>query len=150
MTRITVTGPEGQPNLGGNASDSGSASNVTVTTTSLDVKTPEQRALVNAWLRAQKDNPDGAVSPQTYRPETLVPADPFQNLMYTNGTVSNVEYNNVSDKQGFAAEVKVGVAFGIDLSLETTDSKAVDATYLDAPGSDGVRRPVDFPECEAK
>jgi len=69
--------------------------------------------------------------------------------MYTNATVSNVQYDNVCDKTGFAAEVKLGVAFGIDLSLETTDSRAVDATYLDVPGSNGTRAPVDFPECEA-
>jgi hypothetical protein len=68
--------------------------------------------------------------------------------MYTNATVSNVEYDNVTDKSGFAAEVKLGVAFGIDLSLETTDSRAVDATYLDVPGNNGTRGPVDFPECE--
>ena len=39
-----------------------------------------------------------------------------------------------------------GVAFGIDLSLETTDSQAVDATNLDVPGTNGTRAPVDFPE----
>lgn len=143
----TVNG--GQKDLGGNVSTSGSGSDITITTTSLDVTTPEQRALVNAWLAAQSD-PDGAVSPQTYFPDRLVPGDPFQNLMYTNATVSNVQYDNVSDKQGFAAEVKLGVALGIDLSLETTDSKAVDATYLGTPGGTGVRPPVDFPECEAK
>src|SRR5215203_6404262 len=66
----------------------------------------------------------------------------FQNLMYTNATVSNVQYSNVSDKQGFAAEVKIGVAFGVDFSLETTDSRATDATYLDVPGPDGARLPV--------
>ena len=75
--------------------------------------------------------------------------DRFQNLMYTNGTVSNVQYDNVSDKTGFAAEVKLGIAFGIDLSLETTDSRAVDATYLDVGGTNGTRAPVDFPECES-
>jgi hypothetical protein len=139
----------GQGNLGGKASDSDSASAVTVTTTNLEVKTPEQRALVNQWLAAQEADPNGYVSPETFFPDRLVQGDPFQNLMYTNATVSNVEYNNVTDKSGFAAEVKLGVAFGIDLSLETTDSNAVDATYLDVPGSDGTRAPVDFPECEA-
>ena len=144
----TVNG--GQPDLGGNPSQSGSVGAVTVSTTTLDVRTPQQRALVMAWLQAQHDNPDGAVSPETYFPDRLVPNDPFQNLMYTNATVSNVEYSNVFDKQGFAAEVKVGVAFGIDLSLETSDSKAIDATYLDTPGGNGVRPPVNFPECKAK
>ena len=139
----------GQGNLGGRASDSDSAGAVTVTTTNLEVKTPEQRALVNQWLAAQEADAGGYVSPETFFPDRLVQGDPFQNLMYTNATVSNVEYNNVTDKSGFAAEVKLGVAFGIDLSLETTDSNAVDATYLDVPGGDGTRAPVDFPECEA-
>jgi hypothetical protein len=139
----------GQDDLGGQASDSDSASSLTVTTASLDVKTPEQRALVNQWLAAQQADPNGYVSPETFFPDRLVQGDPFQNLMYTNATVSNVQYDNVSDKTGFAAEVKLGVAFGIDLSLETTDSRAVDATYLDVPGSNGTRAPLDFPECES-
>jgi hypothetical protein len=138
----------GQKDLGGQASQSGSSSDVTVTTTTLDVTTPEQRALVTAWLDAQKNG--GAVSPETLYPDKLVAGDPFQNLMYTNGKVSNVQYDKVTDKSGFAAEVKIGVAFGLDLSLETSDSKAVDATYLGAPGNDATRAPVDFPECLAK
>ena len=121
---------------------------MTVTTTTLDVTTQDQRDLVDAWLAAQAD-PEAAVSPQTFFPDRMVPGDAFQNLMYTNATVSNVQYDNVSDKTGFAAEVKLGLAFGIDLSLETTDSTAVDATYLDVPGADGIRPPVDFPACEA-
>ena len=117
-----------------------------MTTASLDVKTAAQRDLVNQWLAAQATG-EGAVSPETYRPDRLVDGDPFQNLMYTNATVSNVEYANVTDKAGFALEVKVGVAFGVDFSLESTDSKAQAATYLGTPGADGVRPPVDFPEC---
>ena len=146
--KATGTLNSGQGDLGGNASDSSSASDVTVTTTTLDVTTQDQRDLVDAWLAAQAD-PEAAVSPQTFFPDRMVPGDAFQNLMYTNATVSNVQYDNVSDKTGFAAEVKLGLAFGIDLSLETTDSTAVDATYLDVPGADGIRPPVDFPACEA-
>ena len=141
----TVNG--GQGNLGGNPSTSDSASNVTVTTAALDVTTPEQRSLVDAWLAEQAANPDAYVSPETYFPDRLVTGDPFQNLMFTNATVSNVQYDKVTDKSGFAAEVKLGVAFGVDFSLETNDAKAADATYLGVPGSDGTRSPVDFPEC---
>ena len=90
------------------ASDSDSASAVTVTTANLPVTTAEQRDLVNQWLAAQEADPNGYVSPETFFPDRLVQGDPFQNLMYTNATVSNVEYNNVSDKTGFAAEVKLG------------------------------------------
>jgi hypothetical protein len=139
----------GQGDLTGKVSDSDSESSLTVTTTSLDVRTPEQRALVNQWLVAQQNDPTGHISPETLFPDRPVPGDEFQKMMYTNATVSNVQYDNVSDKTGFAAEVKLGVGFGIDVSLETTDSRAVDATYLGVPGSNGTRAPVDFPECEA-
>ena len=136
----------GQGNRTGQVSDSEAGSDVTVTSASLDV-TPEQRGLVDAWLAAQASDPSGAVSAETLYPDTLVAGDPFQNLMFTNARVSNVEYANVTDKTGFAAEVKLGVSFGVDLSLETTDSKATDATYLDVPSADQTRPPVAFPEC---
>jgi hypothetical protein len=70
--------------------------------------------------------------------------------MRSRTTVSNVQYSNVTDKDGFAAEVKIGVAFGIDLSLETSDSKATEATYLDIPGQDGTGPPVSFDDCLQK
>lgn len=135
--------------MGGEVADSGSTSNVTVTTTSLDVKTPEQRALVEEWLRSQQSDGGGFVSRETLYPDRFVAGDPFQNLMYTNSTTSNVGYDKVTDKSSFAAEVGVGVAFGIDLSAEITDSRAREATYLGTSGSDGTRPPVEFSECEA-
>jgi hypothetical protein len=147
--KATDTVSAGQADLGGKGSQSDADSSVTVTTAALAVTTEEQRATVEAWLAAQQADPDGYVSPETYFPDRLVSGDAFQNLMYTNATVSNVQYDNVTDKSGFAFEVKLGVAFGVDLSLETTDSQAADATYLGLPGSDGTRAPVDFPECEA-
>jgi hypothetical protein len=143
--KATSTVNSGHPNLGGSASESDSDGRLTVTTTSLDVTTDDQRNLVQAWLAAQESG--GAVSSETLYPDRLVDGDPFQNLMYTNATVSNVQYSNVSDKSGFAAEVKVGVAFGVDFSLETSETSAEAATYLDAPGTGGVRPPVDFAEC---
>ena len=146
--KATGTVSSGQPDLGGNVSDSDSVNRVTVTTTSLDVTTDDQRTLVQQWLAAQESG-EGGVSPQTYLPDRLVDGDPFQNLMYTNATVSNVQYAGVTDKSGFAAEVKIGVAFGVDFSLETTDSNAEAATSLGVPGTDGIRPPVDFPECVA-
>lgn len=148
--KATSTTTAGQGNRTGQASDADAAGAATITTTSLDVSTPEQRSLVDAWLAQQANDPAAYVSPETYFPNTMVAGDPFQNLMFTNGIVSNVEYANVSDKQGFAAEVKLGVAFGIDLSLETNDSKATAATYLDVPTPAGTRPPVGFPECVSK
>ncbi len=135
----------GQGNLGGEGKDENGTGDATVTTTMLKVNDDQQRAVVDAWLAG-----GGVVSPETAFPDTLVPNDTLQNLMYTNATVSNVEYDNVIDKTGFAAEVKLGIAFGVDFSLETEDSRAVDATYLGTPGSDGFRAPVEFKECIAK
>lgn len=135
----------GQGNLGGEGKDTNSEGKATVTTATLDVGTPEQRAIVEAWL-----SEGGVISPETAFPETLVPNDTLQNLMYTNATVSNVQYENVIDKTGFAAEVKVGVAFGVDFSLETEESRATRASYLGTSGPDGIRYPVDFPECVAR
>jgi hypothetical protein len=43
-------------------------------------------------IEAQEADPNGYVSPETFFPDRLVQGDPFQNLMYTNATVSNVEY----------------------------------------------------------
>lgn len=132
----SVTG--GQSDLGGSASQSDGASTLTVTTTTLDITNQAQRDIVDRWLTSNPDH-QLAVSAESYRPDHLVAGDPFQNLMYTNATVSNVEYANVTDKTGFAAEVKLGVAFGVDFSYESTESNASDATYLDVAGADGVR-----------
>jgi hypothetical protein len=78
----------------------------------LDVATDAQRALVNAWLAAQATDPDGAVSPQTYYPGRLVPGDAFQNLLYTNSTVSNVQYSNVTDKEGLSNDQNLWMFLG--------------------------------------
>lgn len=159
ITKVTfVTTREGkatdslgasQNDLGGKASSSDASGELTVTTTSLDVTDPTQRALAEQWVTAQEHDLTGYISPETLMPSTLVEGDAFQNLMYTNATISNVQYDNVTDKVGFAAKVKAGVSIGVDLSLETTDSKAAKATYLDVPGPDRTRPPVDFPECHA-
>ncbi len=155
ITKVTITTTRkgqasdstkaGQGNLGGEGKDENGTGDATVTTTMLKVTDDQQRAVVDAWLAN-----GGVVSAETAFPDKLVPHDTLQNLMYTNATVSNVEYNNVIDKTGFAAEVKLGIAFGVDFSLETEDSRAVEATYLGTPGSDGFRAPVDFKECIAK
>jgi hypothetical protein len=143
--QATDTTRLGQGNLGGQGTNESGTADATVTTTVLKVTDDQQRAVVDDWLAN-----GGVVSPATAFPDRLVPNDTLQNLMYTNATVSNVQYNNVVDKTGFAAEVRVGIALGVDFSLETEDSRAVDATYLGTPGSDGDRPPVMFPECIAK
>lgn len=150
-TKATLTAGGGQKDLGGKVSDANGSSDVTVTTTQLEVKTPEQRALAEAWLAEQAGDPNAYISAETSHPDKLVPGDPFQNLMYSNATVSDVNYDNVTDKSGFAAKVKFGVSVGVDFSLETNDSKAKSATYLGVPDSGATTRPpVDFPECVSR
>lgn len=135
----------GQNNLGGQSSASGADGNLTVTTTSLDVANDQDRAVVDAWLHN-----GGLATSQTLKPTEAVPGDDLQNLFFSKAQVSNVEYDHVTDSTGFAAEVKIGVALGVDFSLTTDETSATDASYLDAPDADGLRQPVDFEECIAK
>ena len=146
--KATVSGLDGEEATGGKGTATAGGSGVHVTTASLDLRTPEQRAVAEAWLQHQADDPLALVSPETAFPDTLVPGDAFQNLMFTGSTVSDVHYRNVTDKVGFAAKIKAGVSIGVDLSKETNDSRGVSATYLGAPGNGSSSRPpVSFPKC---
>lgn len=147
-SKATLSGTSGTASSSGKGTATTGGSGVHVTTASLDVKDPQQRALVDAWLEHQASDPTASVPAATAFPDTLVPGDAFQNLMYAGATVSDVHYANVTDKVGFAAKVKAGVSIGVDLSSETNDSRATGATYLGAPGSGAAtRQPVDFPGC---
>ncbi|SEP70269.1 hypothetical protein [Microlunatus flavus] len=147
-TKATLSGSSGTSSTPAKGTATAGGNGVHVTTASLDVKDPQQRALVDAWLERQATDPNASVPAATAFPDTLVPGDDFQNLMYTGATVSDVHYANVTDKVGFAAKVKAGVSIGVDLSSETNDSKATSASYLGAPGSGApTRQPVDFPGC---
>ncbi|QDP96610.1 hypothetical protein FOE78_12435 [Microlunatus elymi] len=139
---ITGTVNNGQSDLGGSSSSSAGAGDVTVTTSSLNVSTDEQRNMINTWL-----DYGGIITPGMLNPTKAEPNDDIQNLFYQQAQSSEVSYDQITDKEGFAAEVKLGVALGVDFSLTTQDNKAVKASYLDAPDSSGVRTPVDFPEC---
>ena len=144
----TVSLQGGKDTAGGKGALTAGGSGVHVTTTSLDLHDDQQRALAESWLHRQTTDPLAGVSDQTAFPDTLVPGDAFQNLMFTGATVSDVHYANVTDKLGFALKVKDGVSVGIDLSREEDTSKATSATYLGAPGDGAVSRPpVSFPDC---
>jgi hypothetical protein len=51
---------------------------------------------------------------------------------------------------GDLAAGSVGRSSWFDFSLETADSRATDATYLDVPDPDGARLPVHFEDCIAE
>ena len=144
--KVTVGG---QPDVAGGSAPPSDAGDLTVATSHLDVTTPEQRAIVDRWV--QRVGSDQAlVGEDTLYPKEFVPGDDFQNLMYTHGIVSNVVYKvDTKNQQDFSAEVKIGVAFGVEFSSSTKDTYATDASYLDA-GDGGERPAVDFPECIAR
>ena len=144
--KVTVGG---QPDVEGGGTAPSDEGDLTVATSHLDVTTPEQRAIVDRWV-GQVGSDQALVPGDTLYPKKLVPGDDFQNLMYTHGVVSNVVYKvDAKDQKNFSAEVKVGVAFGVEFSSSTKDTYATDASYLDA--ADGGERPaVDFGECIAR
>lgn len=129
----------------GNASGSKKSANAEVVTTTLNVETDAQRAVVDDWI-----NNDGRLNDARLNPDRPDSSDPFQMLLYNNAQVSTVQYNNITDTTGFAAEVKLGLTLGVDFSLETATSRAVSASYLGLPDAGGVRQPVDNPECVSK
>lgn len=144
-TRESSSGGEGT--IGSddaNVSGGTSGADVEVVTTSLDVDqlSPEQQQLVEDWVYN-----DGIVTDDRMNPTDPVADDPFQNLLYSNAQVTTLQFDNVTDTTGFAAEVKLGLTLGVDFSLTQTDSTTVGATYLGAPGSDGSRADVEFSEC---
>lgn len=152
VTNVTVTSTTsgsasgsvdiGDKKDGGQANLGGGKGNLHVTTTSLDVSNDQQRAEIQQWMQSGAPLTNDMITPKT---ET--PGDPIQNLFYQQAQVSQVDYKDVDNSAGFAAEVKLGVEVGVDFSSDDDKSTAVDADYLGAPGDNGVREPVDFPEC---
>lgn len=132
---------------GGSVSSSDGDS--TVVTTTLDVD-DGNRAVVDTWLNNTSAWGQGAQLALPW--ESMIPSkpssdNPFQQLLYEQGTVNAVQYHNVKDKQGFDISVSLGFKVGLSLSMEEATADAVDATYLGAPGPDGVRVVVPDTKC---
>lgn len=155
ITKITITSTTsgslsgsingGQKDLGGQAKTGAGTGNVHVTTTTVPINTDGQRSEISQWLS------NGAIiTPDMITPTRATPGDPIQNLFYQQGQISQVDYDQVTDTEGFAAEVKLGVEFGVDFSSTDDTSTAVNASYFGAPDDSGVRQPVPFPECLGK
>jgi hypothetical protein len=150
-----VTGPGEDPSPGkhrapgaepsGTYLDSEAKSQVTVTTTSLDV-TDDNRAAVERWVASGQRDP-GTLSgdPALHNPTTAVPGDAFQNALHDRARVTQVTYDDVTDTNGIDAEIKAGWTFGVEGSVESTTSHAGAGTYLDVAGPDGVRHAVPIP-----
>jgi hypothetical protein len=150
-----ISGPGEDPSPGKHAApgrepaatyvDSTASSQVTVTTTSLDV-TDDNRAAVEQWVAGGQRDP-GTLSgdPHLHNPTTAVQGDAFQNALHDRARVTQVTYDDVTDTTGIDAEIKAGWTLGVDGSVESTTSHAGEGTYLDSPDRDGVRHAVPIP-----
>lgn len=99
------------------------------------------------WVdRGRPDRKGLAVDTTLHRPDTAVPGEEFQNLLHREAKVSEATYADSSVKKGFEAEVEVGGKVGVSAGSEQTSSRLVEASHLDAPGPDGVRRSVPDPD----
>lgn len=115
----------------------------TMTTTRLEVD-DDNRDVVDSWLADRGDAlrvPLSAVVPD--QPSD----DPFEQLLYEQATMSQVEYENIRDGFAFGGAVKLGLGLGFSISAEEATATAADAWFLGAPGTDGARSLVDDTEC---
>ncbi|MFV0464235.1 MAG: hypothetical protein ACK5MP_13765 [Nostocoides sp.] len=142
-------GTSGGISIGGDTTDK----TMGVVTTSLDLDPTsanyqEQLNIVNGFLGGDPQHPDASnISMDILKPDTQVPGNDFQNLLFQQAKVSLVQYDNVSDGFKFAANVKVGVALGIDVGYSEETSTASAATYLGPPRTDGTRAQVPYTDC---
>jgi len=119
--------------VSGGADKGEGSSTVTETTLTVD---DSNRAVVDQWLSQRPDAlniPLSAVIPE--KPSD----DPFEQLMYEQAKVSQVEYKNIQDGFAFDASIKVGLTLGFGMSMEESTAQAVDAHFLGAPDVNGVR-----------
>jgi len=118
----------------------------TVTSTTLEV-TPENRDLAEDWLGHAGSGESGLQIPLTAMIPDEPSDDPFQQLLYEEGTTSVVGYENIKDEWAFEAAIKKGWQLGFAISGEEATAEAVDSQFLGAPDSDGKRSMVPDTEC---
>ena len=119
---------------------------VTVTTTTIDIATPEERALAERFLAEETNDAAGAIDDQeTYRPEQAVPGDDFQNLAHRKGIVIEQDFHEVTDPYGVEAGVDAGPEAGLEAGVETTRTELRSNRYLEPPGADDLRRSAPTP-----
>ncbi|MGE9809220.1 hypothetical protein [Janibacter sp. G1551] len=123
---------------------------VTETTLALDPENAEQQQIATDWLGGTGNYEwPGLISLNDANPAQADPDDPFGTLLFENATSSSIAYDHVTDVAGFALNVKFGMAFGVDFSMENSETTATEATYLGAPRADGTRPVLDYTECVA-
>lgn len=76
-------------------------------------------------------------------------ADPFDKLIYNKAMGWKTDADTKEQAQELNATLPFGRGIGIDVNMKTQDSKTKRAQILDAPGSDGQRHWIDYPDCTA-
>lgn len=152
----TVDGEKSQGTGDSKTSGGGSMTNettkgdvvVTETTLVIDPSDTGAQQVVRDWMGGDGDfDYPGLVKLDMIDPSTADPSDPMSMLLHNKATSSTIAYDNVTDVKEFALNVKLGVALGVDLSIENSESTATEATYLGAPRPDGTRPVLDYTEC---
>jgi hypothetical protein len=129
----------------GKGKDTDSVARLTTRTASLEVTDRNRQIVEQALADRGGDLGELLSSPETFYPERAVDGDALEQVLHTNATVTETDYEKSVSKDGFEAEGKAGVGVGVDVGPEITDVRATRSTYLGPPGPDGVRRPVDVP-----
>lgn len=141
---------DNQNSGGGSVTDDTTNGDVVVTETTLaiDPSDTASQQVVQDWMGGNGDfDYPGLIKLNMIDPSQADPNDPMSMLMHNNATSSTIAYDNVTDVQGFALNVKFGLAFGVDFSMESSETTATEATYLGAPRPDGTRPVLDYTEC---
>lgn len=121
---------------------------VTETTLSLDPTDQVNQQIVTDWMGGTGGHAwPGLIKLNTINPSAADADDPFSQLLHDKAVSSTIAYDHVTDKLGFALNVKFGLAFGVDFSTQSDETTAVAATYLGPPGADGVRPHLDYTAC---
>jgi hypothetical protein len=126
-----------------------SETNTVVSTTKLDLTNAADRAVAEEWFMGmggfagavENASPIGGVDAADGNA-----GDAFSQLLYDQARVSVVEYDGQRSGLDIAAEVALGLKLGAALGTSETDSRAIEALFLDSP-VDGQRTLIPFTEC---
>lgn len=121
-----------------------------VSRTSLDITTMEQRRIVEEALAG---NQARFGTPFSFTLDHVAPDrptddDPFQQLLYEQGKTSEIVYDDVSDIREFGLDIKAGWQLGLQVHYGTEERNVREASYMGAPGTDGVRPMIPDESCQ--
>lgn len=86
------------------------------------------------------------------KPDAAAPgpdADPFDQLIYARAMGWKTDADTKAEAKELNAMLPLGRGIGIDIQASSKDSRTQRAQILDAPGSDGKRHWIDYPDCTA-